>query len=128
MKHFWTWTRSGTPIVTTPDGVDIANEKALCGILRDAAASDPVVIVDAATCETFFSVNAMRILDKAASTIAGEGGELRIVINKPSTRKYLALYLALGPSGGLLRVFEDLDEALAAPRLDWKPQLQPQAA
>jgi hypothetical protein len=128
MKRFWAWTRNGTPIVTTPDGVDISNEAPLPEILRDAAARNPVVIVDAATCETFFSVNAMRMLDKAACTMADAGGELRVVITKPSTRRYLELYLELACSDGHLRIFEDLDEALAAPRPDWKPQLQPQAA
>jgi len=83
MEHFWTWTRNGTPVVTTPDGVNMANEDPLPGILHDAAARNPVVIVDAATCKTFFSVNAMRMLDEAASTMADAGGELRIVITKP---------------------------------------------
>jgi hypothetical protein len=69
MNNFWTWTRNGTQIVTTPDGVDIANEGALPGILRDAAARNPVVIVDTATCETFFSVNAMGMLDEATRTM-----------------------------------------------------------
>ncbi len=128
MNHFWTWTRNGTPVVTTPDGVDMANEDALPGILRNAAARNPVVIVDAATCETFFSVNAMGMLDKATRTMADAGGELRIVITKPSTRHYLELYMEIVRSDGHLRIFEDLDEALAAPRPDWKPQLQPQAA
>ncbi len=128
MNHFWTWTRNGTPVVTTPDGVDMANEDALPGILRNAAARNPVVIVDAATCETFFSVNAMGMLDKATRTMADAGGELRIVITKPSTRLYLELYMEIVRSDGHLRIFEDLDEALAAPRPDWKPQLQPQAA
>ena len=87
-----------------------------------------MVIVDAATCETFFAVTAMGILEKAARAMADAGGELRIVITKPSTRRFLELYLEFGGSDGLLRIFGDLDEALAAPRPDWKPQLQPQAA
>jgi hypothetical protein len=106
----------------------MANEDALPGILRDAAARNPVVIVDAATCETFFSVNAMRMLDKAASTMADAGGELRIVITKPRTRYHLELYLEIARSDRHLRIFEDLDEALAALQPDWKPRLQPQAA
>lgn len=56
------------------------------------------------------------------------GRELRIAITKPSTRYYLELYLAIARSDKHLRIFEDLDEALAALRPDWKPQLQPQAA
>ena len=129
MEHFWTWMRNGTPVVTTPDGVDIANEDALPGILRDAAARNPVVIVDAATFETFFSASAMGKLDKAARTMAGAGGELRIVITKPRKRRqHLELFLEIVGSDGYLRIFEDLDEALAAPRPDWKPQMQPQAA
>ena len=128
MKNFWTWTRNGMPIVTTPDGVDIANEDALPGILRDAAALDSVVIVDAATCETFFSVRAMRMLDKAACAMAEAGGELRIAITTPRKRDHLELYLTIARSDRHLRIFEDLDKALAAPRPDWQPQLQPQAA
>jgi hypothetical protein len=128
MNHFWTWMRNGAPVVTTPDGVDIANEDALPGILRDAAARNPVVIVDAATCETFFSVKAMGMLDKAACTMADAGGELRIVITNPNTRRYLKLCQEIFRSDEHLRIFEDLDEALATPRPDWKPQLQPQAA
>jgi hypothetical protein len=128
MKHFWTSTQNGTPVVTTPDGVDIANEAALPGILRDAAAFDSVVIVDAATYETFFSVNAMRILDNAARAMADQGGELRIAITKPRTRYHLEVYLATARSDRHLQIFEDLDKALAAPRPNWKPQLQPQAA
>ena len=128
MNHFWAWTRNGTQVVTTPDGVDMANEDVLPGILRDAAARNPVVVVDAATCETFFSVNAMGMLDKAARTMADAGGELRIVITKPSTRRHLELCQEIVRSDGHLRIFEDLDEALTAPRPDWKPQLQPQAA
>jgi hypothetical protein len=128
MEHFWTWMRNGTPVVTTPDGVDMANEDALPGILRDAAARNPVVIVDAATFETFFSVNAMGKLDKAARTMAAAGGELRIVLTNPGKRRHLELFLGIVRSYGHLRIFEDLDEALAAPRPDWKPQMQPQAA
>jgi hypothetical protein len=128
MGQFWTWTRNGTPVVTTPDGVDIANEDALPGTLRDAAARNPVVIVDAVTCETFFSVNAMGMLDKAARTMAGAGGELRIVTDKPGTRRYLELYMKVVRSDGDLRIFGDLDEALAAPALGRESQLQPQAA
>ena len=108
--------------------VNIANEDVLPGILRDAAARNPVVVVDAATCETFFSVNAMGMLDAAARTMADAGGELRIVITNPSTCRHLELFQEIVHSDGHLRIFEDLDEALAAPRPDWKPQLQPQAA
>jgi hypothetical protein len=128
MERFWTWTRNGTLAVTTPDGVDMANEDELFEILRDAAARNPVVVVDAATCDTFFGVSAMRMLDKQARTMAYAGGELRIVITKPSWRSYLELYLELAHSDRHLRIFEDLDEALAAPRPGWEPQLQPQAA
>jgi hypothetical protein len=128
MEHFCTWTRNGMPIVTTPDGVDIANEDALPGILRDAATFDSVVIVDAATCKTFFSARAMRMLDDAARTMAGEGGELRIAIPQPRRRQILELCLAPVRSDRHLRIFEDLGEALAAPQADWQPQLQPQAA
>jgi hypothetical protein len=129
MEPFWNWTRDGMPIVTTPDGVDILNEDALPRLLRDAAAWNPVVIVDAATCETFFSARAMRMLDKEARTMAYAGGELRIVITEPSsTRRLMELYLEIARSDRYLRIFGDLDEALAAPQPDWKPQLQPQAA
>jgi hypothetical protein len=128
MKQFWICTRNGTPVVTTPEGVDMANEAALPGILRDAAAFDSVVIVDATTCETFFSAKAMGMLDNAARRMADEGGELRIAINKPRTRYHLEVYLDIAHSDRHLRIFEDLDKALAAPRPDWKPQLQPQAA
>jgi hypothetical protein len=128
MNHFWTWTRNGTQVVTTPDGVDMLNEGALPGILRDAAALNPVVVVDAATCETFFSVVAMGMLDKAARAMADAGGELRIVITQQGTRRHLAIFLEIIHSDGHLRIFEDLNEALAAPQPAWKPQLQPQAA
>jgi len=128
MEHFWTWTRNGTPVVTTPDGVDMANEKQLPGILRDAAARNPVVVVDAATCGTFIGVTAMHILEKAARAMADAGGELRIVITKPRMRECLELFLEFGGTAGYLPIFGDLDEALAAPWPDWKPQLQPQAA
>jgi hypothetical protein len=128
MDYFFTWTRNGTQVVTTPDGVDIANEEALPGILRDATARNPVVLVDAATCQTFFSVKAMGMLDEAARAMADAGGELRIAISKPSTRDHLELFQTIVRSDRHLRIFEDLDEALAAPRLDWRPQLQPQAA
>jgi hypothetical protein len=128
MKHFWTWMHNGATVVTTPDEVDIANEAVLAGILRGATASDSVVTVDAATCGTFFDVLAMRVLDEAARAMAHQGGELRIAITKPKIREYLDLYLALGCSDSYLRIFEDLGKALAAPRPDWKPQLQPQAA
>jgi hypothetical protein len=131
MEHFWTWTRNGTPVVTTPDAIDMANEAALPDRLRDAAAQNPVVVVDAATCGTFFSVGAMRILDQAARAMAAAGGELRIVITKPSTRYYLEIYLDVACSGRQLRIFEDLDASLAAPQLNWQPQLrllQPLAA
>ena len=65
-------------------------------------------------------------LDKAARTMAGAGGELRIVITKPRKRRqHLELFLEIVRSDGYLRIFEDLDEALAAPRPDWKPQMQP---
>ena len=87
-----------------------------------------MVIVDAATFETFFSASAMGKLDKAARTMAAAGGELRIVITKPRKRRHLELFLEIVGSYGYLRIFEDIDEALAAPRPDWKPQMQPQAA
>jgi anti-anti-sigma regulatory factor len=128
MEHFWTWTRNGTPVVTTPDAIDMANEDALPERLRDAAARNPVVVVDAATCETFFSLAAMRTLDSASRTMVDAGGELRIVVTKPSTRYYLEIYLEIARSDGQLRIFEDLDEALAAPQLNWKPRLQHMAA
>ena len=128
MEHFGTWTHNGMPVVTTPDWVDVSNEAALPGLLRDAAAFDSVVIVDATTCDTFFSVSAMRMLDNAARAMADEGGELRIAITKPKRREHLELYLAIAHSDRHLRIFEDLYKALAAPRPDWKPQLQPQAA
>lgn len=128
MSHFWTWTRNGTQIVTTPDGVEMANEDALPGILRAAAAQNPVVVVDAATCGTFFSVRAMGMLVKAASMVADAGGQLRIVITKQSTRRHLELYQEMFRCDGHLRIFGSLDDALAAPQPDWKPRLQPQAA
>lgn len=128
MMHFWTWTHNGMMVVTTPDFVDVSNEKALPVLLRGAAAVDSVVIVDATTCDTFFGVNAMRTLDDAAAAMAGEGGELRIAITNPKRREHLELYVTLAHSDRHLRIFDDLRKALAATRLDRKPQLQPQAA
>jgi anti-anti-sigma regulatory factor len=128
MENFWSWTRNGTQVVTTPDAIDIANEEALADKLHDAARRNPVVVVDTATCETFLSVGAMRILDRAGRALADAGGELRIVITKPSTRRHLALYLESGPSYGCLRIFRDLDVALAVLQPVRNPQLQPQAA
>lgn len=122
MNHFWTWTRNGTPVVTTPAEVDIADEAVLRGKLFAASAWNPVVVVDASTCATFFDVIAMRVLDQAGRRMAAAGGELRLVIAKPKTRDYLEITRY----DRNLRIFENLTEALDTPQQDRNPQ--PQAA
>jgi hypothetical protein len=122
MNHFWTWTRNGTPVVTTPDAVDIANEGMLRRKLLAAGAWNPVVVVDTSMCMTFFSVSAMRVLDEAGRRMADAGGELRVVIAKPK-RRY---HLEVARCDRHLRIFESLTEALDAPEQDRKPR--PQAA
>lgn len=122
MNHFWTWMRNGTPVVTTPADVDLVNDGMLRAKLLAAGAWNPVVVVDASTCMTFFSVSAMRVLDEAGRRMADAGGELRVVIARPKTR----YYLEVTRYDGHLRIFDSLTEALEAPWQDRK--LQPQAA
>jgi anti-anti-sigma regulatory factor len=118
MENFWTWTQNGMPVVTTPDGVDVANDSVLQSKLLAAAARSPVVIVDTDTCNTFLSVSAMRILDQVGRRMADAGGELRIVITKPKTRRNLEIVRY----DRHLRFFESLPEALSASQQERKPR------
>ena len=122
MNHIWTWMRNGTPVLTTPEGVDIANDKELRGKLLAAGAWNPVVVVDASMYRTLFSVSAMRVLDEAGRRIAAAGGELRLVAGRPKT----GFYLKIARYESHLRIFGNLDEALEAPQQN--RALQPQAA
>lgn len=122
MNHIWTWLRNGTPVVTTPEGVDIANDRELSGKLLAAGAWSPVVVVDGSTYRTLFSVSAMRVLDEAGRRMAAAGGELRLVAGRPKT----GFYLKIAHYESHLRIFGNLDEALEAPQQN--RALQPQAA
>lgn len=124
MNHFWTWTRNGTPVVTTPAEVDMANDGVLRGKLLAAGAWNPVVVVDASTCMTFFAVTSMRVLDEAGRRMADAGGELRVVIAKPQTR----YYLEVARYDRHLRIFESLTDALHAPQPNRQQDRKPQAA
>jgi len=117
MTHIWTWTRNGTPVLTTPEGVDIANDRELREKLLSVSDWNPVVVVDGSTFRTFFSVGAMRVLDEASRRMAAVGGELRLATTRPNMRRDLGI----ARYGSLLQIFESLDDALDV-------TLQPQAA
>lgn len=122
MDNFWTWMQNGTPVVTTPDCVDISNDDVLRRKLLAAGAWNPVVVVDGSTCRTLFAVRGMRVLDEVGRMMADAGGELRLVIGRPNTPYCLEI---VGYDKHV-RVFRSLTEALSAPRQGWKSR--PQAA
>ena len=125
MEHFWTWMRNGTAIVTTPVDVDMANEEELAAKLLAASEWSPVLVVDANTCGTFFSVAAMRVLHLAGRRMAATGGEVRLVLPVPDKYKCRSL-LKTVRYDKYLQLFESLDEAVEAPQQNLA--LEPQAA
>jgi anti-anti-sigma factor len=122
-KGFWTWTRNGTPIVTTPTGIDVGNQDAMRRELLAATAYSAVIVVDmsATTCCDVFG---MRVLAEIASKLADGGGELRAVISHVLTLRSLAITR----HDSQLRIFPSLPEALSATRQNRETQSQVDAA
>jgi anti-anti-sigma factor len=118
---FWTWTRNGIPVVTTPTEIDIDNKDPMRRELLAAAAYSTVIIVDMSA-TTFCDVSGMRVLDEIGGMLADGGGELRAVISRPFTLRCLAIVRY----DSQLRIFPSLTEALSAPRQD--RETRPQAA
>lgn len=118
---FWTRTRNGTPIVTTPAEIDVDNQDAMRRELLAATTYSAVIVVDMSA-TIFCDVFGMRVLADIASKLADCGGELRAVISHALTLRCLAITR----HDSQLRIFPSLPEALSATRQN--RETQPQAA
>jgi len=107
----------GVPVVTAPGEIDVTNAAELrTALLRAAAVDCPVLVVDMAR-TTFCDSAGLHTLLGAHRRARAEGNELRMVVTGAAVHRILALTAA----DRLFRVYDSLQEALAAPR----PQARP---
>jgi anti-sigma B factor antagonist len=107
---------SGLPVVSAPAEIDVANSGQLRSALLNAAAINPVVVVDLSGTE-FCDSNGISVLVRALRRAQADGGELRLVVR---TAPVLRILTITGV-GSLFEVFGSLEEALVRP----PPELAP---
>ncbi len=104
--------RDGIVVVTTPDEIDIGNAWQLREALQSAAVVGlPVIVVDMGGTE-FCDSTGLNVLVRALKRATDEGSELRLVVRGTA----LLRILTVSGVGSMFRVYDSLDQALAAPR------------
>jgi anti-sigma B factor antagonist len=98
----------GVPVVSAPCDVDITNAGALRAALLAAAEGHRTVVADLSAAG-FCDSRAVRELVGVSRQLAGEGGELRLVVTAGSVLRALVL---LGASQ-ILPVFQTVTDAVA---------------
>jgi anti-anti-sigma factor len=102
--------RDGLAVVTTPEGIDIANAPLLREALRSAAASGrPVIVVDMSGTE-YCDSTGLNVLVRAVDQASQTDGELRLVMGGAGLRRILTVTGVLG----MFRIYETLEAAVEA--------------
>jgi anti-sigma B factor antagonist len=102
--------RDGLAVVTTPEGIDIANAGHLREALLSAAATgQPVIVVDMSGTE-YCDSTGLNVLVRAVGQASEDGGELRLVLGGAGLRRILTVTGV----AGLFRIYETLDAAFDA--------------
>jgi anti-sigma B factor antagonist len=102
-------TKSGLPVVVTPEEVDITNAARLRGALVEAAAGGRSTLVVDMSRTQFCDTAGIHALVSAHKRAQAEGGELRLVITTPMV---LRIFTITGLDS-VIAHFGSLEEALA---------------
>jgi anti-sigma B factor antagonist len=102
--------RDGLAVVTTPEGIDIANAGLLREALLSAAATgQPVIVVDMSGTE-YCDSTGLNVLVRALGQATQDGGELRLVMGGAGLRRILTVTGV----AGMFRIYETLEAAFDA--------------
>jgi anti-anti-sigma factor len=97
----------GMVLVTLPTEIDISNDSEVTGMLANALAGRPAVVIADGTRTTFCDASGVSILVQAHHRAAAIGGQLRVVATTAEVRRILQVTGA----GGELHLYSSVEAA-----------------